>query len=175
MSKDTTPLNGWKKQNEIWTTSGTLAKLGITARQAKNITKRMAKRHGVNSFPKSLHAPTAPKRLCQRLFGTINFVPGLVARLIGAKAGSMTRPGSALSADRSSAPTSIQEMSAAQKAVLVKKCGVSKRVYDLSVDMDNEFFVGGILVHNSVDSVIYSLDDEINATGPAKMENISGR
>jgi hypothetical protein len=59
--------------------------------------------------------------------------------------------------------------------VRIEKSGVSEKVYDLMVESTPEFFVNGILVHNCVDATRYALDDEINAYGPTKMENVSGR
>ena len=42
---------------------------------------------------------------------------------------------------------------------------VGERVYDLTIDGQHEFFASGILVHNCIDAIRYSLDGYITQAG----------
>lgn len=46
------------------------------------------------------------------------------------------------------------------RVLTVTDAGVAKRVFDLTVEQDHEFFVGGVLVSNCIDALRYSIEDE---------------
>ena len=55
----------------------------------------------------------------------------------------------------------IQSRKLARGRVLtVREAGISRRVYDLTVDRDHEFVAGGILVSNCIDAIRYAYEDE---------------
>lgn len=65
-------------------------------------------------------------------------------------------------AEKSSLQTSIQEQGFALASVqTIKRIGKAKKVYDLTVKDKHEFFANGILVHNCIDSVRYSLEGDM--------------
>jgi hypothetical protein len=51
----------------------------------------------------------------------------------------------------------------------VEDGGIEKAVYDLTVEGEHEFFANGILVHNCIDALRYSLDGVIKGRGAMKI------
>lgn len=49
---------------------------------------------------------------------------------------------------------------------------VGARVYDLTIEGQHEFFANGVLVHNCIDSIRYSLDGYITRPGMAKWQQL---
>lgn len=49
---------------------------------------------------------------------------------------------------------------------------VGARVYDLTIEGQHEFFANGVLVHNCIDSIRYSLDGYITRSGIAKWQQL---
>lgn len=49
---------------------------------------------------------------------------------------------------------------------------VGERVYDLTIEGQHEFFANGVLVHNCIDSIRYSLDGYITRPGMAKWQQL---
>jgi phage terminase large subunit len=50
------------------------------------------------------------------------------------------------------------------RVLTVTDGGIAERVYDLTVEGDHEFFAGGVLVHNCIDSLRYAVENERRAT-----------
>ena len=75
--------------------------------------------------------------------------------------------GFALNAERVLPATSTANIVFVLKAVrgVTKVCKKEKRVYDLTIEGQPEFFANGILVHNCIDGIRYSLADYIKARG----------
>lgn len=79
----------------------------------------------------------------------------------------MTSKRLAFNAERFLPATSTENSGFVAKAVLgvTKVCKKEKRVYDLTIEGQPEFFANGILVHNCIDGIRYSLVDYIKARG----------
>jgi phage terminase large subunit len=79
----------------------------------------------------------------------------------------ITSKGFALNAERVLPATSTANIVFVLKAVrgVTKVCKKEKRVYDLTIEGQPEFFANGILVHNCIDGIRYSLADYIKARG----------
>jgi phage terminase large subunit len=79
----------------------------------------------------------------------------------------ITSKGFALNAERFLPATSTANSVFVLKAVrgVTKVCKKEKRVYDLTIEGQPEFFANGILVHNCIDGIRYSLVDYIKARG----------
>lgn len=79
----------------------------------------------------------------------------------------MMSKGLAFNAERFLPVTSTVNSGFVVKAVLgvTKLCKKEKRVYDLTIEGQPEFFANGILVHNCIDGIRYSLSDYIKARG----------
>ena len=79
----------------------------------------------------------------------------------------MMSKGLAFNAERFLPVTSTENSGFVVKAVLgvTKLCKKEKRVYDLTIEGQPEFFANGILVHNCIDGLRYSLSDYIKARG----------
>lgn len=79
----------------------------------------------------------------------------------------MMSKGLAFNAERFLPVTSTVNSGFVVKAVLgvTKLCKKEKRVYDLTIEGQPEFFANGILVHNCIDGLRYSLADYIKARG----------
>lgn len=79
----------------------------------------------------------------------------------------MMSKGLAFNAERFLPATSTENSGFVVKAVLgvTKLCKKEKRVYDLTIEGQPEFFANGILVHNCIDGIRYSLSDYIKARG----------
>ena len=77
----------------------------------------------------------------------------------------MMSKGFAFNAERFLPVTSIENSVFVLKAVqgVTPLCKKEKRVYDLTIEDQPEFFANGILVHNCIDSIRYALNDYIKA------------
>ena len=84
--------------------------------------------------------------------------PISVSHYTGENLESTMRSEFALNAALSSQLTNIAKQSAALEAVqCIEECQKSDRVYDMTVNGEHEFFAGGILVHNCIDSIRYGI------------------
>ena len=84
--------------------------------------------------------------------------PISVSHYTGENLESTMRSEFALNAALSSQLTNIVKQSAALEAVqCIEECQRSDRVYDMTVNGEHEFFAGGILVHNCIDSIRYAI------------------
>lgn len=78
----------------------------------------------------------------------------------------ITWNGSARFVDQALMSANTQKLSAVPKRVqCVSDGGIAKAVYDLTVEGTHEFFANGVLVHNCIDALRYSLDGMIKGRG----------
>jgi hypothetical protein len=168
MFPPTTPMSAGRGPELIWPASMTLPNLGIPRQRGGNGIVNMLERSLPIENGHRNNALIVNKYTLIRVLDMIMaFVQINASRPTDENKARITKLDNAHNATSTLRPINTQKSFVAQEhAVTVEEGPSAKRVYDLTVDEDHEFFVNGILVSNCVDSVRYALDDEIMAGRP---------
>ena len=159
-------MSNWKNSALTWLILGHLQSLGTKVLQAMNDisnTPRSSALALIRVSPASVSNAAVSLSLKSTI---INFVP-MPARVHGeGRQESMT-----LSAPVQCVARPLQSINTLKNNVVLKpvQCvkdgGTEKDVYDLTIEGEHEFFANGILVHNCIDALRYSLDGLIKGHG----------
>lgn len=159
--------------------ASTLTKLDISQRHGtrlKKVEQSIVRLAGwlikILSRRKSF-ASNAENRSCQRHLGIGTYFVQTLANQLGGGNSTLTRLNAfANGAERNSCITNSKYQTLAAVPVRTISCGkIVERVYDISVDGKHEFFANGILVHNCLDALRYSLDGYIQGKSALNINN----
>ena len=156
--------------------SGRLQRLGIQARKACKSIERLEEWLTKHLFQPRKNANNARSNLTPNKWGTEIFSVQMPASQHGDETLElMTLQDHALIAERLLSATSTKKKRLVQDRVqTITFAGTERLVYDLTVEQDHEFFANGVLVHNCIDSIRYSLDGLITGRNLMQRMKLGG-
>ena len=169
------PLKDWEKLDLIWKILDFYLRNGIRAQKVANGMQNMQNRISKILFQKKKFVKIVEKNIFQKYLSTMaNFVLQNVNLLTEENQALITKSEYAQNVKQNFLLINMQKKNVVRKSVVcIEDGGIASKVYDLTIENNHEFFVNDILVHNCIDAVRYSLDDEINAYREASSQFIS--
>lgn len=153
-------------RGHTWHISGPLQRLGTLAKKAAQSTEKLARLLGLGSIPIPNPASTAAvsssrarsvRGIASAQTPANRHGDGLLAWMM--KRGSAEPAEPPLRSTDTAGPHVV-----AGYVLSVSDAGRAKRVYDLTIDGEHEFFAGGVLVHNC-DAIRYAIGPLIKRSG----------
>ena len=159
-------MSNWKNSALTWLILGHLQSLGTKVLQAMNgisNTPRSSALALIRVSPASVSNAAGSLSLKSTI---INSAPTPVKVHGEGRQGSMMLSAPVQCVARPLQSTNILKNNVVLKPVqCVKDGGIESAVYDLTVEDEHEFFANGVLVHNCIDALRYSLDGLIKGRG----------
>lgn len=147
---------------------GPLLLLGTAAKKARNCIAKMGKPFGHRSSRFLANAISVKRFIKRQSLESISSAQMPARPPPGERLGWMTKIASVRNAVAPSDATNILKSGFVLARVqCVRDTGKRGPVYDLSIEGQPEFIASGILVHNCIDAIRYSLDGYIQARGGA--------
>jgi phage terminase large subunit len=161
-------MNDWKTKENCLTAFAHLPKNGTEVRKVLSGIKSTHKQKTLDTLNmQGMCATIAGKSLLLERKDSVS-VPMLANRHGEGRRDLITSQKSALFAGKNLPQADILREFVVQEVAHVKESGIAD-VYDIEVCGEHEFFANGILVHNCIDALRYSLDGLIKGRGSMKI------
>ena len=163
-------VKSWNGNGRTWNGFAPPRQLGTKAKKGTHGTLNTQNVNGSENITESRDSVNNAGKHLNRKPPTMNFAPTLAKAHGDGRQELTTWKESAKSAERLSQSINIPMLNVVPVAVeRVTSGGIESAVYDLTVEDAHEFFANGVLVHNCIDALRYSLDGMIKGRGQMKI------